>query len=587
MTHVRSTGVEKGDLFIGYDPATVHEGSDTRRKLFLKEEHRGVHMEVVGASGTGKTYLLEHFIRQDILAGRGVCVIDPGGDMYHRLVKFCHLHRVENRLKDRLILVDPQDEVWSLGLNYLAYQEFNPNASLTAHTALVLRGIAKVFGDEDLDETPRLSKWLSALIMVLSEAGLTLAEAQDFITNRQFRERILLEVRNPYLIIQWKKFGDYTERIQSEYLDSTENRLMRFIFSDRLRRIIGQQESRINFRKAMDNGAVILANLAPSDQLSSDEARFIGVMLIDKLCQAARSRTDVHELKRRRMYFFIDEFHNYLCDDIAKGLKELRKFGLSFVLSTQDILPLREKHVELYSAVQSNTTIKVAFAIQPEDADLMVRSLFPNYLADDQVKRVIERTFFRPVLTRETVYSRSHSTARSSGSGSGASDIAGLSEGLVTTPSTETEISITRASNAITGLSSFSSSGDSQGDSEGETDFPFYLLEEDKEISSIEDYTLEEKKQKLISQLVNQKDRHALVKVRGLEGDAWAIYTPDLPMTQMVLKSRFEETVRAAKARPALLSSEVDLQIEARRQNLLASAEEVEPERALPDVFGE
>jgi hypothetical protein len=38
-------------------------------------------MHVMGASGQGKSKFLEHCIREDILAGHGVCLIDPEGDL--------------------------------------------------------------------------------------------------------------------------------------------------------------------------------------------------------------------------------------------------------------------------------------------------------------------------------------------------------------------------------------------------------------------------------------------------------------------------------------------------------------------------
>jgi len=45
----------------------------------LSPEQHSTHMQVIGASGRGKSKFLEHLIRQDIRAGRGLCLIDPHG----------------------------------------------------------------------------------------------------------------------------------------------------------------------------------------------------------------------------------------------------------------------------------------------------------------------------------------------------------------------------------------------------------------------------------------------------------------------------------------------------------------------------
>ena len=66
------------DTLVGYDDG---------EPLFLSEKVRATHMQVIGASGTGKTKFLEHLIRQDILNGRGLCLLDPTGNLYRDVVR--------------------------------------------------------------------------------------------------------------------------------------------------------------------------------------------------------------------------------------------------------------------------------------------------------------------------------------------------------------------------------------------------------------------------------------------------------------------------------------------------------------------
>ena len=68
------------------DDATItHFARTTFRnegKLFgVRRADRRTHMYVIGKTGTGKSTLLETLIRADILAGEGVAVFDPPGEL--------------------------------------------------------------------------------------------------------------------------------------------------------------------------------------------------------------------------------------------------------------------------------------------------------------------------------------------------------------------------------------------------------------------------------------------------------------------------------------------------------------------------
>jgi type IV secretory pathway VirB4 component len=57
----------------------------TYRAFGMKHEDRFAHVYLLGRTGTGKTTLIETMALQDIHAGRGLCVIDPHGDLVARL----------------------------------------------------------------------------------------------------------------------------------------------------------------------------------------------------------------------------------------------------------------------------------------------------------------------------------------------------------------------------------------------------------------------------------------------------------------------------------------------------------------------
>ncbi len=71
-----SSGEEPGQLTLG----CVQYRSD-RRRVGIGQVDRRRHIYLIGKTGMGKTTLLENLIRSDIAAGRGVCLIDPHGDL--------------------------------------------------------------------------------------------------------------------------------------------------------------------------------------------------------------------------------------------------------------------------------------------------------------------------------------------------------------------------------------------------------------------------------------------------------------------------------------------------------------------------
>lgn len=62
-------------------------------EAFIPDEARLRHTHIVGATGSGKTVLLEELIYRDLERGHGALIIDPKGDraLYERVRRFCRL----------------------------------------------------------------------------------------------------------------------------------------------------------------------------------------------------------------------------------------------------------------------------------------------------------------------------------------------------------------------------------------------------------------------------------------------------------------------------------------------------------------
>lgn len=144
------------------------------KPVVLPERARATHLQVIGASGTGKTKFLEHLIRQDIVAGNGFCLIDPTGNLYQDLVRWCETKEFLGRKP--LVLFDPASHEWTFGFNPLDFEN-GPDEDLSFYVDSMVKACATVWGGEDTNRTPLLKRCLRATFHVLAEKRLTLLEA--------------------------------------------------------------------------------------------------------------------------------------------------------------------------------------------------------------------------------------------------------------------------------------------------------------------------------------------------------------------------------------------------------------------------
>src|SRR5438128_2394195 len=90
----------------------------TNEPVTIDQASRRAGLYIIGATGQGKTGLIENLIIQDIKQGLGLCLLDPHGDLTKAL-----LGRIpDNREKD-VILLDIADKEFPFGLNLFTCED--------------------------------------------------------------------------------------------------------------------------------------------------------------------------------------------------------------------------------------------------------------------------------------------------------------------------------------------------------------------------------------------------------------------------------------------------------------------------------
>jgi TraM recognition site of TraD and TraG len=195
---------------------------------------------------------------------------------------------------------------------------------------------------------------------------------------------------------------------------SAKNRLFRFLTSPALRRFMGLPDRTLDLKAIMDDGKVVLVNLVPSDELSEENARVFGALLVNEFFECARRRQkDSRGGDPRPYYLYMDEFQNFVSLDIADMLDQVRKFGLFAVLAHQRFGQLDENIID---AVLTNCAIKACFGGLPATtARMMAEELFIGELDAKKIKIAIYQTKFWPEYRRDKVYTSGTSHASSAG----------------------------------------------------------------------------------------------------------------------------------------------------------------------------
>ncbi|PIU79212.1 MAG: hypothetical protein COZ28_01065 [Candidatus Moranbacteria bacterium CG_4_10_14_3_um_filter_44_15] len=341
------------------------------------EDDRRRHFYIIGQTGTGKSTMIQEMVKQDIKDGKGVCVIDPHGDLVDHIAESIPKERAED-----VIFFDPADMERPFGLNMLEYDHNKPEQK-----TFVINEMINIFDKlYDLRQTggPMFEQYMrnaALLVMEHPESGSTLMEIPRVLADEEFRHMKLSHCTNPVVKNFWEKEAEKAggEAALANMVPYITSKLTQFISNDMMRPIIAQEKSTISFRQAMDNQQIILVNLSKG-RIGEINASLLGMIIVGKILIAALSRVDMPEGGRKDFYLYIDEFQNFTTDSIAQILSEARKYRLSLVIAHQFIAQLKE---EISKAVFGNVGSICSFRIGAEDAEFVQKQFEPVFDAND------------------------------------------------------------------------------------------------------------------------------------------------------------------------------------------------------------
>jgi hypothetical protein len=218
----------------------------------------------------------------------------------------------------------------------------------------------------------------------------------------------------------WDDLNALNSRDFADAFSSTNNRLIEFLASPSIRRMLRLKENALDVAKCMEDGDIVLVNLQ-ARKISRDNARLIGTLLTNSLFTAA-IRRDEGVAQKRPFYLYIDECYRFLSSDVESMLDETRKFGLHVILSHQHLGQLRKYGEHIANAVMTNARTKVVFGgLSEADGEPLAKEILRETFDYNRVKEILSK----PTVVGYdiiTLQNSSQSVGRSSSLGESTSD---------------------------------------------------------------------------------------------------------------------------------------------------------------------
>lgn len=338
----------------------------------IRDKDRLGHIYCIGKTGMGKSTLLQKMALSDIQKGKGCGIIDPHGDVAKYL-----LARIPEERKKDLVYINPVDE------NVIA---FNPlHAVHPKYHHLVTSGLISTFKKIWADSWgPRLEYILRfSLLTLLQYPQATLLDIQPLLTDIDFREKVLENVNDDFIIAFWKKeYNKYKPSFRNEAISPILNKMGVFISKKPLSNMLGKKVSSFRMSKVVDEQKILIVNLSKGE-LGEDASTIIGSILVTAIQLSALYRAKQSMENRVPFYLYVDEAHSFLSFSFADILAEARKYGLSLFLAHQYV---EQIHEDIRSAIFGNIGTLVCFRVGAIDAHYLESEFEPTFDKSDLIK---------------------------------------------------------------------------------------------------------------------------------------------------------------------------------------------------------
>ncbi len=380
----------------------VNRHRGVERLIEIETADRLRHTFVLGMTGTGKSTLLLSLALQDIRAGRGLCLIDPHGDLADNLIA----RLPEDRARD-LILIDLEDRDHPIPFNLLDWK------TLDERDLIIDELYATVDRMYDLRTTggPMFEQNFRAMLKLLmgdrrhDDFTPTLLEFPKLYRSRAFRHFLLERTEE-------EEVADFIHELESSSGECSlhnmapyvTSKFSRFLHDSLLRRFVGHPSMAFDFRSILDHRKILLVKLARG-RFSSSVSDLLTGQILSRFRSAAMARGASLEHSAEPFFLYADEFQNLADESASSLLSESRKYGLGLVVANQyaSQLHTRGEGNGVLSALLGNVGMIACFRLGAEDAPRLEPVFAPAVTAQDLMECPNWQGYLRIHSSRDAV----------------------------------------------------------------------------------------------------------------------------------------------------------------------------------------
>lgn len=370
----------------------LHTFRNQQQALVWPDEFRNRHAYILGATRMGKSTLLLNLLAQDMEAGRGLCLIDPHGDLALDVLERVSPERVAD-----VLYLDFADRDFPPSMGLLEAHDEWERRLLTSDVLSVLKRLFSSSWGDRLEHMLR-----HALLTLLAassdgsetkdssasawerngtthgESSYTLRDIRPLLSDKAFRETVLKRVPDPELRAFWH--GEFPSYSASTFAP-IYNKLGLVLPSPLVRNVVAQKQSRLHLPSLINAKKVLLVNLN-SSLIGSDNAHFLGALLVSRIQIAAMQSLRQGRAGRTPFTLYVDEFQNFVVSSFETILSEAGKAGLSLVMANQFLEQLGSS---LQTAILGNVGTMVSFRVSSDSGRLLEKELAGRFTQSDMV----------------------------------------------------------------------------------------------------------------------------------------------------------------------------------------------------------
>ncbi len=346
----------------------VNRFAGREEPVFMLDEDRRVHVNIVGKTGVGKSTLMHRLIHQDIAQGRGVAVIDPHGTLVRDILQ-CS---IPGARETDVVVLDLANEEYPAPLNPLG------GAHDRAEIGRIVGLLNKMYGG--MEQAPRMANALTSALMTLwCEPQPTVRDVARLFLDEEYRARLLEQVTDEVTLEFWyDEYENFSPAQQQQIREPVVYRMRSFYGNPDLYPIVCHPDS-LNLADLIRQNKIILLALGMDERrVPEREQNLLGALVISQLQMVAMSGVTANQ----PFYLYVDEVQNFVTSSLDQLFSEARKFGLSLTVANQFLGQLTGPTLD---AVMGNVGATVTFRCGLDDARALAPHMKPGFETEDLV----------------------------------------------------------------------------------------------------------------------------------------------------------------------------------------------------------